>query len=223
MGFERSLHTDRVLQRPRPRLRGRSHALALLASVPAGLWLVAEAPPGAARLGAGAFVLGLVVMFAMSALLHHRRWSAEAYEVLFRLDHTGILLLFGGTATAVALLGLGGWLQALLLIGMWISVVVAAVAVWLPFALPRGTANTAFLVMGWMVAPFVPPLVVRNGWLPVLLLAAGGLLYTVGAVIVGRQRPDPAPEVFGYHEIFHLLVIVAVALHFVAVVLLLPG
>lgn len=129
MGFERSLHTDRVLQRPRPRLRGRRHAPALLALMPAGLWLVGQAPRGAARLGARAFALGLVVMFAMSALLHHRRWSPEAYEVLFRLDHTGILLLFGGTATAVAVLGLGGWLQVVLLVGMWGGVVAGAVAV----------------------------------------------------------------------------------------------
>lgn len=223
MGLKRSVHTERALSGPRPRLRGHSHVGALLVAAPAGIWLVLRAPAGAPRIGAGAFALGLVVMFGFSALLHHRRWDPDAHEVLLRLDHTGILMVFGGTATALALLGLDGWLRVTLLVAMWSAVGVGTVAVWLPFPMPRGGANTAYLVMGWVVVVVLPPLVTRNGVLPVALIAAGGVLYTVGAVIVGRRRPDPAPELFGYHEIFHLLVIAAAGLHFAAVALLLPG
>lgn len=223
MALEESVNTRRALRLSRPSLRGVSHVGALVAAVPAGLWLVASAPHGRPRIAAGAFAVTVVLLFAASGLLHHREWSARTYEVLFRLDHTAIFLVFGGTATAIALLGLDGLARTVLLVGMWTAVAAGIVIEWLPFPPPRGAANTVYLTLGWLSVPFMPALWASSGWVPVALLLAGGACYTVGAVIVALRRPDPAPETFGYHEIFHLLVIVAVGLHYAMVARLLPS
>jgi hemolysin III len=160
-----------------------------------------------------AFAIGMAVMFACSALLHLRPWSATTFERLFRLDHSGIYLAITGTGVAVAVLGLDGWPQRLVLFGMIGAAVVGIVLEWLPHPAPPGLNNAIYLSMGWVPVAAVPWLWQRSGGLVVGLLALGGVFYTSGVVVVGRRRPDPAPTWFGYHEIWHLLVIAAVAAH----------
>ena len=216
--FERSHSTDRALAAEvRPSLRGLSHRLAAIVSVPAAIWVVVAAPTVRARVAVGVFGACITAMFALSATVHARRWSARTTEVLFRLDHTGIYLAIAGTATPIAVLGLQGWHRTAMLGGVWLAAVGGIVVEWLPFRTPRGVAYTLYLVMGWATVPFVPALVSTAGWGTVGLLLAGGLAYTVGAVIVAVRRPDPAPAVFGYHEVWHLLVVVAVGLHYVMI------
>ena len=211
--LQRSVNTERALALPRPRLKGISHLLAAIAAVPASIIGVAAAPPGRPRLGVLSFAVGITVMFTCSALLHRRRWSATTYERLFRLDHTGIYLAIGGTGAAVALLGLTGVPRTVLLVAFGLGVVVGIVVEWLPFAPPKGFNNAVFLSLGWVPMLLLPWLWIEAGVLVIGLLLLGGVLYTAGAIVVGTRRPDPSPRWFGYHEVFHLLVILAVLAH----------
>jgi hemolysin III len=215
--FERSHNTDRALNSTRPRWRGVSHRVAAVLMVPAGVWLTVSAPGGRPRIAAGVFAVCIWAMFTISAVVHLRAWSPHVTEVLFRLDHTGIYLAIAGSATPVALLGLDGTARNVLLAVVWGGAVVGIVIEWLPFATPKGVAHTLYLVLGWAAVPMLPAVVDNRGWATVVLLLLGGLCYTVGAVIVAVRRPDPAPQVLGYHEIWHLLVVAAVAFHFVMV------
>lgn len=185
--------------------------------MPAGVWLVMSAPGGTPRLAASAFALSVSVMFAASATVHIRRWSTRTTEVLFRLDHTGILLAFAGTATAVALLGLDGWRQTLLLGGVWGGSALGALMVWWPRATPRGFLTALCFLIGGLALPVLPELYRQAGPAAIGLLVAGGVVFAVGSAIVGARRPDPSPEFFGYHEIWHLFVIAGIVLYYVMV------
>lgn len=220
--LERSVNTERALTLPRPRLRGRSHLLAAIASVPIAIaWTVLA--PAEARLAVAAFSLGIAAMFTCSALLHLKRWDAHTYERLFRLDHSGIYLAIGGTGVAVALLGLSGWQSWTLLVGMGVGCLIGIIVEWLPFAPPKGFNSAVYLTLGWIPVALLPWLWFSAGAVTVLLLLGGGVLYTVGATVVGLRRPDPWPTVFGYHEVFHLLVIAAVVVHTVMIARLVVG
>jgi hemolysin III len=218
--LQRSENTERALAAARPRLRGRSHLVAALVAVPGMVVAIVLAPPGLPRIGVAAFTVGVAAMFTASALLHLRRWDAGTYERLFRLDHTGIYLAIGGTGLALALLGFDGWAGQALLGGVVVGTVLGIVVEWMPFAPPRGFSNAVYLTLGWLPIVLLPWLWVASGVAVVGLLLLGGVLYTSGAIIVALQRPDPSPTWFGYHELFHLLVILAVALHAVMVALL---
>ena len=214
--LERSANTERALTLPRPHLRGRSHLLAAAVTLPGAVVWIVLAPAGT-RLGVAAFGLGMAAMFSFSALLHLRRWDAATYERFFRLDHTGIYLAIGGTGIAMALLGLSGWPGVVLLTGMATGAAVGIVVEWLPFAPPRGFNQGVYLTLGWLPVALLPWLWWSAGPVTVGLLLVGGLLYTIGAVVVGTRRPDPWPLWFGYHEIWHLFVIAAVVVHAVMV------
>lgn len=214
----RSHNTDRALAAAvRPALRGLVHRGAAVLAVPAAVALVVAAPTGRARLAAGVFGACIAAMLATSAVVHWRAWGPQTTEVLFRLDHTGIYLAIAGTATPVAMLALDGWHRTVVLAGAWAVAAVGVGLEWLPFPTPRGVAHTLYLVLGWATVPFVPAVVANAGWDTAGLLLGGGLLYTVGAVVVAVQRPDPAPRVFGYHEVWHVLVVLAVLLHYAMV------
>jgi hemolysin III len=208
-----SHNTERALSAPRPRLRGVSHLVAALFGVPLGGWWIVAAAPGHVRWGIAAFVVGMSVMFSASAALHLRRWTAHTYEALFRLDHTGIYFAIGGTGLALALLGLDGWPRVVLFLVVTIGVTIGIVVEWLPFALPRGFSNSVYISLGWVPIVLLPWLWIQAGPVTVVLLLIGGVLYTAGAVMVAMQRPRLFPSWFGYHEVWHLFVIVAVGTH----------
>ena len=207
------MNTDRALTLPRPRLRGRSHLLAALIAIPGAVVWIALAPGGRVSLAIAAFSLGMAAMFSFSALLHLRTWDATTYERLFRLDHSGIHLAIGGSGIALALLAFEGWPARVLLLVSTIGPMLGILMEWLPFAPPRGLNNAIYLTLGWTPVVLLPWLWASAGFEIVALLLLGGLQYTVGAGIVGLRRPDPSPRWFGYHELFHLLVIGAVATH----------
>ncbi len=211
--FRQSHHAERALTLPRPRWRGRSHKAAALIAVPAGIWLTATAPAGTPRLACAVFSLGVLVMFSASSLYHWKPWSPHTTEVLLRVDHSGIYVVIATTFTAFALLGLPASAARIAIWVVWSAVVVGLVTEWLPFASPKGLNNGIYLALGWGSIVTLPMLLDIAGVLAVVLLLAGGLLYTIGVFVVGRQSPDPNPEVFGYHEIWHLLVIGATSLH----------
>lgn len=214
--LELSDNTHRSLAQPRPATRGLSHRAAAVVAWPLAVWAVWWVP-GGARLGVGVFAACIAVMFTVSAVLHARRWSPPVTEVLSRVDHTGIFLAIAGTATPLGLFALDGWQRSVLLWGVWIGAALGTGVVWWPRRTPRGFANTVYLGLSWLTVLLLPAVHARTGWDTTVLLLAGGVLYTVGAVIVAIRRPDPRPAVFGYHEIWHLLVIAAVALHYVMI------
>lgn len=211
--LQRSYNTERFLTGARPRLRGRSHRWAAVVAWAAMVVATVLAPGMSERFAVISFGVGVAAMFTCSAALHWRPWDAGTYERLLRLDHTGIYLAIGGTGAAVAVTGFDGWPGHVLLAGAVTGTVVGIVVEWLPFAPPRGFSNSVYLTLGWLPVVLLPWLWVSSGVLVVVLLVVGGVLYTSGAVIVALQRPDPSPTWFGYHELFHLLVIVAVLAH----------
>jgi hemolysin III len=208
-----SVNTKRAMARPRPRLRGLSHLGAAVVAIPGSLIWIVLVPHGRARAAVAAFALGIAIMFTCSALLHLRGWSLATYERLLRLDHTGIYLAIGGTGLALGLLGLDGWPGRILVAGAAIGMAIGIAVEWLPFAAPRGFNLAVYLTLGWVPLVLLPWLWQTSGVLVVVLLGIGGVFYTSGAIIVGLRRPDPLPHWFGYHEIFHVLVIAAVVSH----------
>jgi hemolysin III len=211
--LKRSLNTEHALVAPRPRLRGRSHLYSGLVGLPLAIASTVRAPSGDVRVAVACFGFGVTIMLLCSALLHLRRWDAMMHERLFRLDHSGIYCAIGGSTAAIAILALEGWPRSVLLTGSLLGSLVGVVLEWLPFAPPRGLSNTVYLTLGWLPVLLLPWIWAAAGALVVVLIIAGGVLYTSGAIIVALRRPDVLPDWFGYHELFHVLVIGAVLLH----------
>ncbi len=207
----------RSLVHGRPRWRGVMHRAAVPLTVAGGAALVATAPPGSARLGAGVFAAGALLMFVASALVHLRRWSIPVWEVLFRFDHAAIFVLIAASTTPVAVTALEGRSATLLLWAVWIGAGIGVAIRTLPFHPPRGMMNSLFIGLGWVPIVVAPDLFRSLDLVVLLLIAVEGLLYSAGALMLGARWPDPSPDLFGYHEVWHTLVTTAVALHFVVV------
>jgi hemolysin III len=207
---------DTVVPPQKPLLRGVSHEIAAAFAVAGGVALVQAAPGPRAVLAAAVYGLALTAQFAISALYHRPRWDTRARLVMRRLDHAAIFLLIAGTYTPICLLlppASRGWL----LPGVWAGALAGMVlSVAWPLA-PKWLMAVLTVALGWMVVPTLPSLAATAGAGGIALLAAGGLAYTAGAVVYATRHPDPFPRVFGYHEVFHALVILAAVLHYLAV------
>jgi hemolysin III len=202
---------------PKPRLRGVSHQWAFFCSLVAGAALVILAPDGEATFAASIYAVSLSALLGVSALYHRVNWRPAARRWMRRLDHTMIFLLIAGTYTPFALLVLHGALSEIVLIAVWAFAgagVILNLAWW---NAPKPVTAGVYLSTGWIAVVAFPQLWDGLGPVGFGLLALGGALYTAGAIVYARRSPDPRPEVFGYHEIFHLLVIVAAACQFAAV------
>jgi hemolysin III len=199
----------------KPLLRGVSHEVAAAFAVAGWVALIQAAPGPRAVLAAAVYGLALTAQFVISALYHRPRWDTRARLVMRRLDHAAIFLLIAGTYTPFCLLLPGGGRGLLLVVwagalaGMVLSVAWPLAPKWLMAVLTVG--------LGWVIVPLLPTLHGTIGARGLWLLGGGGLAYTVGAVVYATRRPDPFPRVFGYHEVFHALVILAAVLHYVAV------
>jgi hemolysin III len=156
-------------------------------------------------------------MFGASALYHRVAWRPALRPWFRRLDHSMIFVLIAGTCTPVAVLALEGALPVVVLALLWGGAAVGVVLklVWL--GAPRRVVAGVYLGLGWIAVLLLPEVVRRTGPAAAALFVAGGMLYTAGALVYARRRPDPAPAVFGFHEIFHLFVIAAALAHFVAI------
>jgi hemolysin III len=213
------VESGKVMDHPvKPRLRGVSHQWAFFVAVVAGLVLVVAAPSGRATLAATIYAVSVAAMFGASALYHRIDWkSLAARRWMRRLDHSMIYLLIAGTYTPFALLVLDGGLAKAVLIAVWGG---AALGIGLKLLwpdTPKWLTAGVYVTLGWVAIIAFPQLASELGPIGMALVAGGGLLYTAGAVVYALRRPDPAPAVFGYHEIFHVLVIAAAVLQFVAV------
>ncbi len=202
--------------RQKPLLRGVSHEIAAGLALAGAVVLAVLAPAGRARAGAWVYGASLVTLFAASALYHRPHWSPRARVVMQRLDHSAIFLLIAGTYTPLCLL-LGGATGQALLAAVWGGALLGVVqSVAWPQA-PKMLVAALAVLLGWAVVPMLPVLRSALGGGALALLVAGGALYTLGAVIYATGKPDPFPRVFGYHEVFHALVIAAAAMHFAVV------
>ncbi|MGI9603538.1 MAG: PAQR family membrane homeostasis protein TrhA [Acidimicrobiales bacterium] len=213
---------ERALNLPRPKWRGVIHRWAFFISLPIGVICLFIAPDQRSTIAAGFFAVGMWAMFGVSALVHYRQWSAEQFHFLFRLDHSAIFFDIAAQATGVVLLALNGAPLVFALIWFWLGAAIGIGAEWLPFHPPRGLMNAMFLSLGWGTVLLVPWLWDALGRGGFALLAVGGLLYTIGALVVGARRPDPDPAVFGYHEIWHAFVVLAVMCHLALLIFLFP-
>jgi len=201
----------------RPLLRGALHQAAFVVALVVGSLLVVSADGARRHLAAAVFAGSVAAMLGASALYHRVTWSPRLRPWMRRLDHAGIYLLIAGTYTPVGLLSLHGTLQHVTLAIVWAG---AAVAIVLKFAwvgAPKWLAAATGIALGWAGVAALPQVAETAGIAAVVLLAAGGIAYTAGAVVYALKKPDPFPRVFGYHEVFHALTLVAVACQYVAV------
>lgn len=202
----------------KPKLRGVSHEWAFFVSLGLGAALIAAADTPQATFAVTIYAVSLSALLGTSALYHRVEWRRpDTRRWMRRLDHSMIFLLIAGTYTPFALLVLDGPLADAILAVVWIGALLGAAVeiVWIEH--PKWVAAIVYLSMGWVAIIAFPGLWEEMGVGGTLLVAAGGLLYTVGAVVYATQRPNPAPRVFGYHEVFHLFVILAAAAHFAAI------
>jgi hemolysin III len=201
----------------KPRLRGVLHEAAFLVSLPLAVLVIVAADGPRARLSAAVFSLAVAACFGASALYHRVNWRPTIRPWMRRIDHAGVFLLIAGSYTPVCLLTLSGVLPIVVLAIVWTG---AAAAIVLKFAwvgAPKWVAAGIGIGLGWVAVAALPQLVDRLNPVAVALLMVGGLAYTAGAIIYARHRPDPVPAVFGYHELFHALTLVAVACQYTAI------
>lgn len=204
----------------KPRLRGAFHLYAFAVFALLGTVLVATVSGGRERLAVAAFCGCLVLSFGVSALYHRVTWQPAARRIMRRLDHASIYLLIAGTYTPYGLLVLSGAWQFSILGVVWIGAALAIVQRLFWLDAPRWVPVVAGISLGWVGVVALPQIIEASGGSGTALVAAGGILYTLGAVIYALGRPDPVPTVFGYHELFHLLTVIAAACQFAAIALL---
>jgi hemolysin III len=199
-----------------PKLRGVMHAWAMWFALVAVVVLALYAPTGLARAAALVYGVGLCALFAASGLYHRWRWNPRWRPLLRRVAHSTIFIFIAASYTPIALLVLSGTVQIVVLASAWAGAVagVAMSVAWI--SAPRWLVATCYLALGWVAIIAMPQLAEELGVAPFVLFAVGGLLYTVGAVVYAFRRPNPWPRIFGFHEIFHALVVAAAVVHFVA-------
>ena len=201
-----------------PILRGVFHLWAFVAALAAGVVLVVLADGALEIVSSWVYAAALAAMFGTSALYHRLQWRSAAKRLWARrLDHSMIFVFIAGTYTPFALLRFEGRTQWLVLILVWLGAALGLVLelVWIDS--PRWLSTVAYLLVGWVGVLTIPQLFTGAGVAVAVLLLVGGGLYSLGAVIYAIQWPNPFPRVLGFHEVFHLLVVAAAAMQFVAV------
>ena len=208
---------DDVATPQKPLLRGVLHQYAFVVSLMAGVLLVATATGGRAILAAFVFALSASALLGVSALYHRRDWSPQARMRMRRLDHSMIFLLIAGTYTPFALLVLTGTLATAVLTVVWAGALIGSMTQLAWAEAPKWIMAVICIALGWVAVIALPAIVDGIGPVATGLLALGGVLYTAGAIVYAMQRPNFVPGVFGYHELFHLLVVIAVILQYAVV------
>jgi hemolysin III len=201
-----------------PRLRGVSHAIAFVLALAAAATIVLVAPGGRATVAVTIYGAGLAALFGGSTLYHRWPGPTRFKPALQRLDRSTIFVFIAASYTPIALIVLHGALALVILTVAWAGAAagVAFSAGWVNAPAPARAA--CYLALGWVALIALPQLIGELSVAPLVLLSVAGVLYTIGAVIYARQRPNPWPRTFGFHEIFHALVITAAASQYLAVI-----
>lgn len=203
---------------PKPSLRGALHHWAALVSVGAGAVLVGMAPSTRSAWAAFAHSFGMVFLFSISAAYHRPTWSKSARAWMRRLDHAAIFILIAGSYTGICLLALPENIAETVLTIVWIGTAAGILQSLFWVHAPKPLTAVLYLILGWTIIPYFGELKAAISLPNLIYLIVGGAAYTLGAVIYAARRPNPWPRVFGYHEIFHALTIVACGLHFLALI-----
>jgi len=206
-----------------PFLRGWLHMAALLVVIPAGVVLVVSADSPAARVATAIYAFSLAGMFAGSAFYHVVPWSEKGRARMKKLDHSMIYVLIAGTYTPFALLVIQGVWGMVILSAVWIGALAGIALKLVHIDGFRRIGGALYIVLGWLAILGLPRLVSGLTLVEFVLVFAGGITYTLGAVVLLRTRPDPSPKWFGYHEVWHVAVIVACACFYVATLLVVLG
>ena len=208
----------------KPRLRGWIHAGSIPLVVAAGAVLVVLSPTVGTKVGSAVFIGSALLLFGVSAIYHLGTWPPAVWALLRRLDHSNIFILIAGTYTAFAMLLLHGTARTYLLVGIWGGAVLGVLFRVFWTGAPRWLYTPIYIVLGWFAVFFIPDFIdgaqflSTSGAVATLgLVVLGGLLYTLGGVVYGLKKPNPRPEWFGFHEVFHAFTILAFLAHYVAV------
>lgn len=206
-----------VLDAVKPRLRGWIHAGMAPLVLAAGIVLVALSPTSTTRVANVVFWLSALMLFGTSAVYHRGRWSPRVAGVLRRLDHTNIFLIIAGTYTPLSVILLDAPTERTLLIIVWSGALVGLLMRVFWLNAPRWLYTPIYVALGWVAVWFLPDFADAGGPAIVWLVIAGGIAYTLGALVYGLKRPNPSPQWFGFHEIFHTLTVVGYTCHYIAV------
>jgi hemolysin III len=201
----------------RPRLRGVIHRWAAPIGVVLFVILAVRAPTAGTRIGVIVYGFCVTAMLGVSAIYHSGRLSPAAVSRLKRVDHSTILLAIAGSYTAIISLGLDGSTQRTLLIATWTAAVIGVLIRMFWLHAPYPVVATVYVVVGWMALIDVPAYTRALTNPELALVVAGGVLYTAGAVVYALHKPNPWPQTFGYHEVFHALVVLAALAHYIAI------
>ena len=201
----------------KPRLRGHLHQWAAVAFFVAGIVLIVNANGTKARVASIIYALTVCLLYGTSALYHRVTWKPAARAVMKRLDHSMILVLIAGTYTPFALLLLTGTTSTVVLVVAWGGALAGITMRMLWIGAPRWAVIPPYLLVGWIAVFILPELLHAGGVATLVLVAGGGLVYTLGAVVYALRRPDPWPRTFGYHEVFHGMTILAGVMMYIAI------
>jgi hemolysin III len=203
----------------KPSWRGWIHAGTFPVTIAAGIVLIVLAHGLAAKWSSAVFVATSMLLFGISAIYHRFTWTPQVKVLLKRFDHANIFLLIAGTYTPIAVLALPPSKGILLLVLVWTGALLGIGFRMFWLHAPRWLYVALYLLLGWAAVMYIGDLLAANLAM-MLLVVAGGLCYTVGAVIYGMKRPNPVPGVFGFHEIFHTLTVLAFLCHWTAILLI---
>jgi len=207
----------------KPLLRGWLHLICFFLAIPVGVLVVTLATSSRARVGAAIYAFGLVALFGVSGFYHRGSWSLTWQRRMQRLDHATIFVMIAGSYTPLCLLVLEGWIAVVMLVTAWTGAALGAVLAW-GTGRRRSIARSAlYIVLGWAALVTTPQLVRNLSVAELVLIAIGGVLFTVGAIALATRWPDPSPRVFGYHEVWHTLVVAAAVCHLVAIASVVHG
>jgi hemolysin III len=193
------------------------HEVGFAVAIVVGVLVVVGSDGVRRSLAAAVFAGSAVTMLGASALYHRVAWSARVLPWMRRIDHAGIYALIAGTYTAVGLVSLHGTLRWVVLTVVWSGCAAATLLKLCWVEAPSWLSAAVAISIGWVGIVAVPQLLRATGPAPVALIAAGGVAYTLGGIVYARRKPDPFPASFGYHELFHALTLVALALQYVAI------
>lgn len=206
----------------KPKMRGWLHAGAVPAAVICGIVLVALAP-AELRVAAAIYALSTVALFGISATYHRGNWGPRTHGVLKRMDHATIFVFIAGTYTPFAVTIVAGTSGTVLLWIIWSAALAGVLFRVLWVGAPRWLTVPVYIAMGWASLFFLPAFWSNGGIAVFSLIVAGGLCYSIGAVIYGLRRPDPSPKWFGFHEIFHSFTLGGYVTHYIGICLVVLG
>jgi hemolysin III len=201
----------------KPLLRGWMHLVCFFLAIPAGVLVVALADTAEGRVGAVVYAVALVALFGVSGSYHRGRWSQAARRRMQKLDHATIFVMIAGSYTPLCLVAMQGWVAPVMLVLAWAGATAGAVLAFTGGRRSRIVRSALYIALGWAALIATPELIRNLTGFELVLIAIGGVLFTVGAIFLATHWPDPFPDVFGYHEVWHALVVAAVVCHFVAI------